>query len=116
VVFVEKVNKQFGSKVIFNDVSFHLRLGEKVGLVGENGTGKTTLFKVITGKALPDGGKVTLRKGLRLGVLEQEMAGGSETVLERVVLGDPHFLKVKTEMERLESDHAFHERYGDLQH
>ena len=116
MVFVEKVNKQFGSKVIFNDVSFHLRLGEKVGLVGENGTGKTTLFKVITGKALPDGGKVTLRKGLRLGVLEQEMAGGSETVLERVVLGDPHFLKVKTEMERLESDHAFHERYGDLQH
>jgi len=116
VIFVEKVNKQFGSKVIFNDVSFHLRPGEKVGLVGENGTGKTTLFKVITGKALPDGGKVTLRKGLRLGVLEQEMAGGSETVLERVVLGDPHFLKVKTEMERLESDHAFHERYGDLQH
>lgn len=116
MIFVEKVNKQFGSKVIFNDVSFHLRPGEKVGLVGENGTGKTTLFKVITGKALPDGGKVTLRKGLRLGVLEQEMAGGSETVLERVVLGDPHFLKVKTEMERLESDHAFHERYGDLQH
>lgn len=116
MIFVEKVNKQFGSKVIFNDVSFHLRPGEKVGLVGENGTGKTTLFKVITGKALPDGGKVTLRKGLRLGVLEQEMEGGSETVLERVVLGDPHFLKVKTEMERLESDHAFHERYGDLQH
>ena len=116
MIFVEQVSKQFGSKALFEDVSFHLRPGEKVGLVGENGTGKTTFFKVITGKTMPDKGKVTLRKGLRLGLLEQEMEGGSETVLERVVLGDPHFLNVKTEMERLESDQAFHERYGDLQH
>ena len=116
MIFVEQVSKQFGSKALFEDVSFHLRPGEKVGLVGENGTGKTTFFKVITGKTMPDKGRVTLRKGLRLGLLEQDMDGGSETVLERVVLGDPHFLKVKTEMERLESDQAFHERYGDLQH
>ncbi|MBC8288162.1 MAG: ABC-F family ATP-binding cassette domain-containing protein [Nitrospinae bacterium] len=116
MIFVEQVSKQFGSKALFEDVSFHLRPGEKVGLVGENGTGKTTFFKVITGKITPDKGKVTLRKGLRLGLLEQEMGGGSETVLERVVLGDPHFLKVKTEMERLESGQTFHDRYGDLQH
>ena len=116
MIFVEQVSKQFGSKALFEDVSFHLRPGEKVGLVGENGTGKTTFFKVITGKTLPDKGKVTLRKGLRLGLLEQEMEGGSETVLERVVLGDPHFLKIKTEMESLESGQAFFDRYGDLQH
>jgi ATP-binding cassette, subfamily F, member 3 len=116
VIYVEKVNLQFGSKVLFEDVSFHLRPKEKVGLVGENGTGKTTLFKVITGKTTPGSGKVTLRKGLRFGLLEQDMEGGRETVLERVVLGDPHFLKVKTEMERLESDQAYHDRYGDLQH
>ena len=96
MIFVEQVSKQFGSKALFEDVSFHLRPGEKVGLVGENGTGKTTFFKVITGKTMPDKGRVTLRKGLRLGLLEQDMDGGSETVLERVVLGDPHFLKVKT--------------------
>ena len=65
---------------------------------------------------MPDKGKVTLRKGLRLGLLEQEMEGGNETVLERVVLGDPHFLKIKTEMESLESGQAFYDRYGDLQH
>ncbi|MBT3184178.1 MAG: ABC-F family ATP-binding cassette domain-containing protein [Nitrospina sp.] len=116
MIFVEKVVLQFGSKVLFEDVSFHLRPKEKVGLVGENGTGKTTLFKVITGKTTPDSGKVSLRKGLRFGLLEQEMEGGSETVLERVVLGDPHFLKVKTEMERLQSDQTYHDRYGDLQH
>ena len=116
MIFVEQVSKQFGSKALFEDVSFHLRPGEKVGLVGENGTGKTTFFKVITGKTLPEKGRVTLRKGLRLGLLEQDMDGGSETVLEMVVLGDSHFLKVKTEMERLEADQAFHECYGDLQH
>jgi len=116
VIFVEKVNLQFASKVIFKDVSFHLRSKEKIGLVGENGTGKTTLFKVITGKTGLDSGKVSLRKGLRLGLLEQEMAGGRETVLARVVLGDPHFLKVKTEMEQLQSDQTYHDRYGDLQH
>lgn len=116
MIFIEKVALQFGSKVIFEDVSFHLRPKEKVGLVGENGTGKTTLFKVITGKTTPDSGKVVLRKGLRFGLLEQDLEVGRETVLERVVLGDPHFLKVKTEMERLESDQTYHERYGDLQH
>jgi ATP-binding cassette subfamily F protein 3 len=116
VIFVEQVSKQFGPKALFEDVSFHLRPGEKVGLVGENGTGKSTFFKVITGKTMPDKGKVTLRKGLRLGLLEQEMEGGNETVLERVVLGDPHFSKIKTEMESLESGQAFYDRYGDLQH
>ena len=116
MIFVEQVSKQFGPKKLFEDVSFHLRPGEKVGLVGENGTGKTTFFKVITGKTIPDKGKVTFRKGLRLGLLEQEMEGGNETVLERVVLGDPHFLKIKTEMESLESGQAFYGRYGDLQH
>ena len=45
MIFVEQVSKQFGSKALFEDVSFHLRPGEKVGLVGENGTGKTTFFK-----------------------------------------------------------------------
>ena len=72
MIFVEKLNKQFGSKIIFRDVSFHLRPKEKVGLVGENGTGKTTLFKVIIGREPLDSGQVTLRKGLRYGLLEQD--------------------------------------------
>ena len=116
LIFVEKINKQFGSKIIFRDVSFHLRPKEKVGLIGENGTGKTTLFKVITGRESLDSGQVTLRKGLRYGLLEQDQEGGEESVLERVVLGDPHFLQVKKEMEKLEADQKFQDRYGMLQH
>ena len=94
MIFVEKINKQFGSKIIFRDVSFHLRHKEKVGLVGENGTGKTTLFKVITGKEPFDSGQVTLRKELRYGLLEQNQGERKGTALERVVLGDPYFLKI----------------------
>ena len=116
MIFVEKLNKQFGSKIIFRNVSFHLRPKEKVGLVGENGTGKTTLFKVIIGREPLDSGQVTLRKGLRYGLLEQDQEGGGESALERVVLGDPHFLKVKTELEKLEADEKFEDRYGELQH
>ena len=116
MIFVEKINKQFGSKIIFRDVSFHLRPKEKVGLVGENGTGKTTLFKVITGKEPLDSGQVILRKGLRYGLLEQDQEGGKETALERVVQGDSYFMKVKNEMEKLEADQKFQDRYGELQH
>ena len=116
MIFVEKLNKQFGSKIIFQDVSFHLRPKEKVGLVGENGTGKTTLFKVIIGRESVDSGQVTLRKGLRYGLLEQDQEGGEESALERVVLGDPHFLEVKTELEKLEVEQKFQDRYGELQH
>ena len=116
MVFVENLNKQFGSKVVFRDVSFHLRPKEKVGLIGENGAGKTTLFKVIAGKESFDSGQVTLRKGLRYGLLEQDCTGGKETLLERVVFGDPYFMQVKTEMEKLETDKNFQDRYGDLQH
>ena len=116
MIFVEKLNKQFGSKIIFRNVSFHLRPKEKVGLVGENGTGKTTLFKVIIGREPLDSGQVTLRKGLRYGLLEQDQEGGGESALERVVLGDPHFLQVKTELEKLEADEKFEDRYGELQH
>ena len=116
LIFVEKINKQFGSKIIFRDVSFHLRPKEKVGLIGENGTGKTTLFKVVTGSEPLDSGQVTLRKGLRYGLLEQDQEGGDESVLERVILGDPHFLQVKKEMEKLEADQKFQDRYGMLQH
>ena len=116
MIFVEKLNKQFGSKIIFRDVSFHLRPKEKVGLIGENGTGKTTLFKVIIGRESLDSGQVTLRKGLRYGLLEQDQEGGEQSALERVVLGDPHFLQVKTELEKLQAEQKFKDRYGELQH
>ncbi len=124
MIYLQNLHKQFGKKIIFRDVSFHLRSGEKVGLVGDNGMGKTTLFKVIVGGEPLDAGQVVLRKGARAGWLKQEIVPGGESILERVVTGDGHFAAVCQAMEKLKHDEALHRerpevwasRFGDLQH
>ncbi len=124
MIYLQNINKQFGKKILFRDVSFHLRPGEKVGLIGENGTGKTTLFKVIVGGEPLDSGKVIRRKGARVAYLEQELSARTETILERVVNGDPEFGRVVGEIKRLQKDEKYHEefpekwsnQYGELQH
>ena len=71
MIFLENLNKQFGPKVLFKELNFNLRPREKLGLVGENGMGKSTLLKVITGQESIDSGKVNLRKGIRCVLLAQ---------------------------------------------
>ena len=62
MIYLQKLNKQFGPKLILKDADFHLRPGERVGLVGENGMGKTTFFRIIMQTVSADSGKVILRK------------------------------------------------------
>jgi len=66
-----QVKKTYYQKPILESVSFDVISGTKVGLIGRNGAGKTTLFKLMMKHELPDSGQVTLRKGLRIGCLEQ---------------------------------------------
>ncbi|NIP99297.1 MAG: ATP-binding cassette domain-containing protein, partial [Nitrospinaceae bacterium] len=98
MITLQNVHKQFGPKVLFQGVNFHLKPGEKVGLVGENGMGKTTLFRVILGLEPVEAGQVTVRKGAQVALLGQELESGPGSLLERVVLGDPHFRSVKEDM------------------
>ncbi len=124
MIYLQNLKKQFGPKVLFDDISFHLRPKERVGLVGENGTGKTTLLRAIINRVGLDSGKIVLRKGARAALLEQELERAGGTVLERVVHGDSRFSEVTREMERLEKDSEYHQRspekwsrrYGHLQH
>ncbi|MGP0629819.1 ATP-binding cassette domain-containing protein [Nitrospina sp. 32_T5] len=124
MIQLQNLKKQYGPKVLFDGVGFHLKPGERVGLVGENGMGKTTLFRVIVGQEEVDAGIVHIRKGARVAMLSQELETVNQTVLERVVEGDARFAEVQREMERLQNDTAFHDsrpeewsrRYGDLQH
>ena len=124
MIYLQNLKKQFGPKVLFDDISFHLRPKERVGLVGENGTGKTTLLRAIINRVGLDSGKIVLRKGARAALLEQELERAGGTVLERVVHGDSLFSEVTREMERLEKDSEYHQRapeewsrrYGHLQH
>lgn len=77
ILNVEHLTHGFGDRAIFEDVSFRLLKGEHIGLIGANGEGKSTFMNIITGKLMPDEGKVEWAKNVRVGYLDQH------TVLEK---------------------------------
>ena len=68
----EKIHKAYGAVTILNDISFSLERGQKVGLIGYNGTGKTTLLKILAGVIEPDSGEIEIRKGSVVGYMPQD--------------------------------------------
>ncbi|WP_455080652.1 ribosomal protection-like ABC-F family protein [Prevotella melaninogenica] len=68
---VQKLTKSFGAQVLFKDISFSIAEGQHVGLVAQNGTGKSTLLSILTGKEGYDSGSIIYRNDLRVGMLEQ---------------------------------------------
>jgi ATP-binding cassette subfamily F protein uup len=72
ILSVESVAKSFGARVLFNDLTFGLSQGEKVALIAKNGTGKTSLLDILAGLDKPDSGIVTVRRGTRVGFLQQD--------------------------------------------
>ncbi|MFP6899560.1 MAG: ABC-F family ATP-binding cassette domain-containing protein, partial [Opitutales bacterium] len=92
---VSQVSKGFGPQTLFTEVSLRLLGGDRVGLVGPNGTGKTTLFSIILGDAEPDSGKIELERGTRIGFLPQESAAtGEETVTELAASISPELKEI----------------------
>ena len=77
ILTVEHLSHGFGDRAIFEDVSFRLLKGEHIGLIGANGEGKSTFMNIITGKLMPDEGKIEWAKNVRVGYLDQH------TVLEK---------------------------------
>ena len=102
MIYLQNLHKQFGSKIILKNANFHLRPGERVGLVGENGTGKTTLFRIIMKTESSDSGKVIFRKGAQAATLEQELNAYNGSVLERVISGNISLRTIRQEMDKLE--------------
>lgn len=83
ILDVKNLSHGFGDRAIFDDVSFRLLKGEHIGLIGANGEGKSTFMNIITGKLMPDEGKVEWAKNVRVGYLDQH------TVLEAgMTIGD----------------------------
>lgn len=68
---IENLTKSFGDRLLFADVTFGINQGDKIGLIAKNGTGKTTLLRIIAGLESPDSGTVTFRSNLRVGIVEQ---------------------------------------------
>ena len=82
---VEKLTKTYGEKVLFQEITFGIEEGDKIGVIGVNGTGKSTLLKLIAGIETPDSGIITKASGMKIGYLPQEPDfGENTTVLEQV--------------------------------
>jgi len=85
IVSLQRVQKSYGGKVVLRDLSLDLHPTEKVGLVGANGCGKTTLFKMLVGLEQPDHGELTTSRGLKIAYLPQEPTLDSQTTLIEAV-------------------------------
>jgi ATPase subunit of ABC transporter with duplicated ATPase domains len=123
VITLQGVDKHYGRQALLVDASLQLDPGEKVGLVGPNGSGKTTVFRLLVGEELADAGAVSVPKRTTLGYFRQDsgLAGG-RTVLDEAIagsgrLGDLHHELARLEAALAEPVHAdgVLERYGEVQ-
>ncbi len=86
VLETEGLEKRFGERTLFRDLHLHLRAGDRVALIGDNGTGKTTLLRCLTGEERPDAGRIRWGTGVDIGYYDQHQAGlhPDKTVLDEV--------------------------------
>ena len=92
--------KGFGTQLLFQNIGFTIGKGERLGLVGRNGTGKTTLFKILLGEESPDAGDVVIPKNYHIGTLKQHLQFSHSTILDECMTalkGDAQFDQYKVE-------------------
>jgi ATP-binding cassette, subfamily F, member 3 len=89
MIAAENLTKSYGGQILFDGISFKINSRERVGLVGRNGHGKTTLFRILVGEEEFDGGALAVPKGYRIGHVQQQIAFTRPTVLEEGMLGLP---------------------------
>ncbi len=102
ILRVEGLSKAFGIDTLFTNVSFELRRGEKVGLIGANGTGKTTLLRCLMGCEQSDSGEIVLPAGETVGYVEQEAGKGNGTLYDELCSAYGDILKWQEKMRHLE--------------
>ena len=89
IISIEHVSKTYGEKTLFHDISFTISEKERVGLIGVNGTGKSTLLKIIAGLDIPDEGDIVFPKDYKISYSAQKPELNPElTILEQIFAGD----------------------------
>lgn len=118
----ENLSLSFGAETVLENVSFALNEGDKLGIIGVNGAGKSSLFAMITGKYQPTSGEVFISKGKTVGILEQNIEyDSSRTILDEAINTFSDLLKTEKELENLRmiseqtGSEADAKRYADCQ-
>ena len=111
---------QFGKKILFDNVNIKFTPGYCYGIIGANGSGKSTFLKILSGKMEANSGSIYLEPGKRLSVLEQNHNSHDEyTIIDTVLRGNDVLYEIKNEMENIYSKSDFSdkdgERVGELQ-
>lgn len=92
---VENISKSFGTRVLFENISFGINEGQKIGFIAKNGTGKTSLLKIISGEDVPDTGLVTSRRDIKIAFLSQEPNLNPDLTIEQTIFSsDNPMLKI----------------------
>ncbi len=102
ILQIENLTKSYGDRILFADVTFGMEEGDKTGIVARNGTGKSTLLRIICGQESPDSGSVTWRLGTKVGFLEQTPDfGTAATIREAAMQHAAASVELELECERL---------------
>ena len=94
---IEDLSYRIGKRVLIDRASVDINPGHRIGLVGRNGTGKTTLLHLITGTLEPDTGKIDFPESWRLGITRQEAPSGPQSLTDTVLAGDRELTQLNTE-------------------
>lgn len=106
----QEISKNYGSLTILDEISFVIERGQKVGLVGFNGTGKSTLLKIIAGLIEPDSGTISFRKGLVIGYMPQDTSLATDETIEDYLRKVSGIAEIEEEMETSAEAMAEYER------
>jgi len=99
MLHVNDLTFRFGGRVLFDGASVHVAAGQRVGLIGRNGTGKSTLLKLILDELHPDGGEIAVRPRARVGRLAQEAPEGEASLVDCVLAADAERTRLLVEAE-----------------
>lgn len=110
---VSNLSVQFGKRILFDDVNTKFTVGNCYGIIGANGSGKSTFLKIISGKIDPTAGQVILDKGKRMSVLSQDhFAFDQYQVLDTVMMGNKKLFNLKKELDAIYAKPDFSEEDG----
>jgi len=113
VISASNITMQFGAKPLFENISVKFGNGNRYGLIGANGCGKSTFMRILSGEQEPSAGNISVEPNMRVGKLRQDQFAYEQySVIDTVIMGHEHLWQVKVERDRIYSDPDMSEEDG----